>query len=246
MRTIIYITLIAAIVFGGCKTSKVPVEETPYRFTMNPDGKGPQVEFTFKRGESHNHPLMAVWAVDESGKYIQTLYVAESLGKGIFGHGDTSTGKWLPGEIRRPAALPVWSHSRGVKEADGLFLPTSRTPIADAYTGATPMGSFVLAAKMDNEAPERFYVMFEINQTWDWNEYWHNNRFPDNEEYKTSCQPSLIYRAMIDLSDPQEQYTLELIGRGHHAGENGDIIDELESMSSALNITREVYVKVSR
>ena len=245
MKTLGYILIISLALFS-CKSAKVPENETPYSFVMNNEGKGPAIEFSFMRGEAHNHPLMAVWIEDKNGNYVQTLFVAESLGKGIFGHGDTSTGKWLPGEIRRPAALPVWSHSRGIKEADGLYLPTSKTPIPDAYTGATPMGSFVLSTNMDQPGDEKFYVMFEINQTWDWNEYWHNNKYPDNEAYKTSCQPSLVYRAEVDMSDGISEYNLELIGRGHHAGENGEIYDELESMTTALNITREVKVKVSR
>lgn len=245
MKTIGYI-LLASLVLFSCKSVKVPENETPYSFTQNTKGKGPAITFTFTRGEAHNHPLMAVWVEDENGNYVQTLFVAESLGKGIFGHGDTSTGKWLPGEIRRPAALPVWSYSRGIQEADGLFLPTSKTPIPDAYTGATPMGSFVLSTLMDEPGPSKFHILFEINQTWDWNEYWHNNKYPDNENYKTSCQPSLIYRAEVDMNDEMEEYTLDLIGRGHYAGENGEIFEDLESMTTALNITREVKVKVTQ
>lgn len=244
MKTLAYI-LVSASMLLSCKTMKVPEIETPTKISMNEDGQGQEISLSFTRGETHNHPLMAVWIEDEKGIYLQTLYVAESLGKGIFGHGDASTGKWLPGEIRRPAALPVWSHSRGIQEADGLYVPTSKTPVADAYTGSTPPGSFILTAHLDQAVSGKFSVLFEINQTWDWNEYWHNNRFPDNDEYKTSCQPSLVYRAEVDMDDGISEYNLELIGRGHHAGENGEIIDELESMNTALNITRSISVKIS-
>ena len=240
------ILLVAILALASCKSSKVPEVDTPDNISSNISGQGPELEFTFTRGEAHNHPLMAVWIEDENGEYIQTLFIAESLGQGIFGHGDASTGKWLPGEIRRPAALPVWSHSRGIKEADGLYVPTSKTPVPDAYTGATPPGSFILNTRLDQPGPDRFFVLFEINQTWDWNEFWHNNKYPDNEQYKTSCQPSLIYRAEVDLKDDISEYNLELIGRGHHAGENGEVYTDLETMSTALNITREVSVKVMR
>jgi hypothetical protein len=149
----------------------------------------------------------------------------------------------MPGEIRRPAALPVWSHSRGVKEADGLYVPTTTTAIADAYTGATPPKSFLLNTKLDRPIQEPFYVYFEINQTWDWNEFWTNNKYPDNDAYKTSCQPSLVYRTLIDPEDPRESYTMEIVGRGHHAGETGTIYTDLETMTTALNITRAITVR---
>ena len=38
----------------------------------------------------------------------------------------------------------------------------------------------------------------EINQNWDWNEYWTNDKYPDDENYKMSCQPALVYEAVID------------------------------------------------
>ena len=244
MKTYTYIVFTILLLTTACKTTRVPENEVPYSFTMNSRATGPQLQVEYMRGEAHNHPLMAVWIEDENGKYIQTLFVAESIGKGVFGHGDASTGKWLPGEIRRPAALPVWSHSRGVLEEDGYYIPTSKTPIADTYTGATPMKSFILDTRLDTPGPEKFYVMFEINQTWDWNEYWTNNKFPDNEAYKSSCQPSLIYKALVDLNSDANEYTLEVVGRGHYAGEDGNIYTDLETMTTALNITREVKVRV--
>ncbi|MFC2090320.1 hypothetical protein ACFLT1_06045, partial [Bacteroidota bacterium] len=190
------------------------------------------------------HPLMAIWIEDEESSYIQTLFVAESLGKGIFQHGDATSGKWLPADIRRPAALPVWSHSRGVKEPDGLFVPTPEHAIPDAYTGATPQISFALQTRLDKPRNDKFYVLFEVNQTWDWNEYWTNNKFPDDAVYKTSCQPSLIYRALVDPSDEVMEYTMELVGRGHHSGKDGEIYtDHMETMTTALNITRKITVR---
>ena len=246
MKSIGYILLASTLLLGSCKTSKIPENETPESFSTNVAGSGLELQIEFQRGEKHNHPLMAVWVENESGEYLQTLYVAKSLAKGIFGHGDASTGKWLPGEIRRPAALPVWSHSRGIQEEDGLFIPTSKTPIPDAYTGATPQKSFILNTRLDKSGQDKFYVLFEINQTWDWNEYWHNNRYPDDEDYKASCQPSLVYKALVDLNDETDKYTLEVVGRGHHDGQDGEIYTDLETMSTALNITRNITVKVSR
>jgi len=243
MKNIWLIIILTAILTAGCKTSRIPEEEIPEKITSNKSGEGPRLQLEFVRGTAHNHPLMAVWVEDTEGNYVQTLFVAESLGKGIFQHGDATSGKWLPADIRRPAALPVWSHSRGVIEPDGLFVPTPENAVADAYTGATPLISFILDTRLDKPGLRKFYVLFEINQTWDWNEYWTNNKYPDDNVYKTSCQPSLIYRALVDLDDGINEYEMKLIGRGHHSGKNGEIYTDLETMTTALNITRSLVIR---
>ena len=229
---------------AACSSTRVPADETPGHISSNPEGKGPALEIEMIRGQEHNHPLMAIWVEDEKGNYVQTLYVAESIGKGIFQHGDASRGFWMPGEIRRPAALPYWSHKRGIRADDGLFIPMPGNPVPDAYTGPTPGKSFILHTKLDNDPPERFYVLFEINQTWDWNEYWTNNRFPDDEEYKTSCQPALVYSALVDLNSPGREYPMELIGRSHHSGADGKLYDDLHTMTTALHIAEKILVRI--
>jgi len=241
--TTVSIILSVLLITWSCKSSRVPETEIPEQISSNPNGSGQHLEVEFIRGEAHNHPLMAIWIEDEEGNYIQTLFVAESLWKGIFQHGDATSGKWLPAEIRRPAALPVWSHSRGIKEPDGLFVPTPEHAIADAYTGATPPISFKLNTRLDEQTNDKYYVLFEVNQTWDWNEYWTNNKYPDDPIYKTSCQPSLIYKVLLDPNDATTEYTMELVGRGHHSGKDGEIYTDLETMTTALNITRSITVR---
>jgi hypothetical protein len=238
-----------SIVFAGialllitCTTSRVPVDEAPDHMTSNPEGEGPRLDIKMVRGEGHNHPLMAIWAEDENGKFIQTLFVAESIGKGVFQHGDSSRGFWMPGEIRRPAALPYWSHRRGIMAEDGLYIPTPEEPVADAYTGPTPGKSFILHTRLDEPPPRRFKLLFEINQTWDWNEHWTNNKFPEDEEYKTSCQPALVYSVVIDLDQPQESYEMKVIGRSHHSGASGELFKDLETMTTALHIAEQIIV----
>jgi hypothetical protein len=228
----------------ACTTSRVPADEVPEHFNSNPGGQGPELEIEMTRGEGHNHPLMAIWIENEAGEFVQTLYVAESIGKGVFQHGDASKGFWKPGEIRRSAALPYWSHRRGIKADDGLYLPTATDPIADAYTGPTPGKSFILKTRLDKPGMNKFTVLFEINQTWDWNEYWTNNKYPENEEYKTSCQPALVYSAAIDLESSKEDYKMKIIGRSHHAGENGELYNDIENMTTALHIAEEIVVKI--
>ncbi|NJK85438.1 MAG: hypothetical protein HC906_05200 [Bacteroidales bacterium] len=187
---------------------------------------------------------MAVWIEDTSGNYLQTLYVAESIAKGIFKHGETSTGKWMPGEVRRPAALPVWSHSRNVLEEDGLYIPTIKTAMADGYTGATPKNNFILKTRIENQDVKAFDVYFEINQTWDWNEYWTNNKYPDDEEYKTSCQPSVVYKGTYTPDMRGKPVKLIAIGHGHYSGKDGKIYPDLSTLTTALDIAKDLSFMV--
>jgi len=240
-----YLLFIAVFILAlGCTTSKVPADESPDQISSNPAGQGTPLEIEMLRGEGHNHPLMAIWVEDEVGQFIQTLYVAESIGKGVFQHGDASRGFWMPGEIQRPAALPYWSHKRGIINENGLYLPTPTNPIVDAYTGPTPDKSFILNTRLDEPGLTKFNVLFEINQTWDWNEYWTNNKYPEDEEYKTSCQPALVYSVAIDLDSPEQEYVMEIIGRSHHSGADGKLYDDVQTLSTALHIADEIVVRI--
>lgn len=235
--------LLPAILAVGCTNTRIPVQDPPDHITSNPNGTGPVLEIEMTHGEGHNHPLMAIWIETPEGQFVQTLYVAESIAKGVFQHGDSSRGFWMPGEIQRPAALPYWSHKRGIKNEQGYYLPTPTNPVPDAYSGPTPGQSFVLHTKLDEPGMERFNVLFEINQTWDWNEFWTNNKFPEDDEYKTSCQPALVYSVSIDLDDPMDSYEMKIIGRSHHSGENGQLYSDLETLSTALHIAEKIVVR---
>lgn len=222
----------------------VEEEETPLYFETNVNGKGLSMEIEFIRGKSSYFPLMAIWLEDTLGNYIQTLYVAQSIATGVFGHGDASTGKWMPGEIRRPAALPYWGHQRGFQSDDGLFLPSPENPVPDAYTGATPTGSFVLNTKTDNPLDAPFMVFFEVNQSWDCNGYWTNNKFPGDMEYRSSAQPALVYRTLVNPYDGQQEYIMEPVGRSHHSGATGELYNDLNTLTTALNIAERITVRL--
>ena len=244
MKNSLLFSLLALLMLS-CTNTRVPVKEAPEHLSYNPSGSGPVLKIEMIRGEGHNHPLMVIWVETPDGKFIQTLYVAESIGKGVFQHGDASRGFWMPGEIQRPAALPYWSHKRGIINKDGLYLPTPTNPVPDAYTGPTPGQSFILRTRLDEQSLTGFNVLFEINQTWDWNEYWTNNKYPDDEEYKSSCQPALVYSVSIDLDNPQESYEMKVIGRSHHSGANGDLFTDLETLTTALHIAEQITIRVN-
>lgn len=243
MKTAIRFTSMFMILFS-CSSSKMPADETPVVLTSNQGGQGVELEIEMTRGKGHNHPLMAIWVENTANDFIQTLYVAESIGRGVFRHGDSSMGFWKPGEIQRPAALPRWSHSRGIMNEMGYYLPTPTDPVADAYTGPTPDRSFILQTRIDERGLNQFRVLFEINQTWDWNEYWTNNKYPEDEQYKSSCQPALVYATTIDLENPREEYVMELIGRSHHSGSNGALFTDLQTMTTALHIAEKIVVRI--
>ncbi|NTW24889.1 MAG: hypothetical protein HGA37_09330 [Lentimicrobium sp.] len=213
--------------------------------TTNIQGMGTSLTIEFRKGPEHNHPLMAIWIEDLDGNYIQTLYVAKSIAKGVFAFGDKSTGKWQEGEIIRVAALPYWSHKRNIKNDLGNYMPKKGFEVPDAYTGATPKSDFTLATRADNEISNKFRIYFEINQSWDWNKHWTNTLYPDDPEYKTSSQPAVVYAAVIDPSVKGVAVRLEPVGRSHQSGENGNLYTDLETLTTALRIASEITVTVN-
>ncbi len=210
----------------------------------NAEKEGISIIIEFTKGEAHNHPLMAVWIEDIGGNFIETLYVARSIGTGLFRHGDNSEGSWKPGIIRRPAALPYWSHKRGIQAEDGLYLPTPDHPVPDAITCATPAGDFILSSNINDSLSNQFRILLEINQPWDWNEYWTNNKYPGDDDYMTSSQPAIIYEAVVDMDDKQDEYQMTLIGHGHYSGKNGNLYTDLSTLTTVRNIAAMIMVRI--
>ena len=186
-------------------------------------------------------PQMAVWVEDTQGNYLETLYVTKKASnssyiQSLFGGDD----------VRRPEALPHWSFSRGIKGSDGLMMPTSTKPIADAITGATPVSSFDLRTVTDAKYQE-VVVKFEINRSFDFNEVYHANAFPDDVVYSgsgSSAQPSLIYAATIKLNDGDKYYFMNLLGRGHHSGKDGKIHSDLSGITTAKEMVSRIIIEV--
>jgi hypothetical protein len=212
--------------------------------TTNIEGKGYIISLKVTAGKQHNHPMMAAWIEDKDGSFIQTLYVNQSVAKGYFSYADKSEGKWKPGELVRPASLPVWAHKRGIRADEGHYMPTKSNPVPDAFTSATPSGDFVLAAKTDAIIKEKFHVFFEFNQSWDWNEYWTNSKFGDDTDYKSSAQPSVVYSVEIDPENLQESYLMRPVGHGHPTGKDGSLNNDLSTITTALKIFDKIEVFV--
>lgn len=214
----------------------------PIIIETNVNGKGINLEIDFKEGKEIYYPLMAIWIEDLEGNYVQTLYVAKSIAKGVFNYGQVKDNRWVRESKRHPAALPYWGHKRGIKAEDGFYLPTPENPVADAYTGATPTQSFILKTKADGELPDKFRVLLEINQSWDWNEYWTNNKFPDDEQYKTSSQPAVVYATEIDHKSGKKEYQMEVAGHSHYSGKDGKLYKDISTLTSALQIVDKITI----
>jgi hypothetical protein len=237
----IYLSL--AVLLNFCSSSKKATESAPAQsISSNAEASGTPIKLTFLKGMEHNYPLMVIWLETTGGEYIETLFVAESIGKGVFQRGIKTDGKWEPGALRRPAALPYWGHQRGIQADDGLFIPDENSPMPDAITGATPTGSFTLNTRSSKPITEPVAIMLEINQSWDWNRYWTNNKYPDDPEYKTSSQPALVYSAAIDPGQGDNVIELKPIGHSHYSGKDGSINTDLSTLTSALEIASRIFV----
>lgn len=228
----------STMVFTACSQNKGLVKTSENQpDTISVAFKSNEIQFIidFQQGKSHNHPTFAFWLEDLEGNYLQTLFVTQSIAKGIYAYADAGDGTWKnkEGKAYRPAALPIWQNKKAELKAD-----------VDAVSGATPKGNFVLKSWMANSPKKKINLLMEINQPWDWNKYWTNNKYPDNQNYKTSCQPSLLYQVSIDLSNKGTEYYLNPVGHGHYAGDNGNLYTDLTTFTTALNITKSVKVRI--
>jgi len=200
---------------------------------------------SFEKGASFNHPTFSFWIEDMNENFISTIYVTQSLANSTYAKGHLQGNVWSvdSGKAIRPATLPVWLHKTTNNNIAAINVNKKLVP--DAYSGATPKENFALRYNMEPQIPRKFRLVMEINQAWDWNEYWTNNKYPDSFEYKTSCQPSVIYSVTVDLDSDTKEFYLNPIGHGHYAGENGKIFTDLSTLTTALQIVKQVKVLVN-
>lgn len=239
------IKIVVLIVLASCASTQKLNNPDVIEIRKNQDALGIAFQIKFEKGNAHNHPTFAFWIEDMEGNYLQTLFVTRFLATGIYGHGHLEPGKWkeTSGEAQRPATLPYWLHKRNVLNQRGTLLPTPEEPVPDAYTAATPQSDFILNTKADIELPEKFRLLMEINQPWDSNQYWHNNRIPENWDYKASLQPALVYSVTIDRNVATNYY-MNPIGHSHWTGQTGELFTDLTTITSAKNIIKQVSISI--
>jgi hypothetical protein len=231
------------ILMASCVSQRVAETES-IEITTNSGGGGNKFLVEFVKGPAHNHPSMALWAEDLEGNYIETLYVTQYVATGRYSFGELEPGKWSnqPGEARRPATLPYWAHKRGVKAPDGLYIPSTENPLPDALTSATPKGNFRLSSALSDKKSGKFRILLEINQPWDSNQYWTNDKFSGDANYFGSLQPSLVYAATIDPANMEEPVFLNPIGHGHPSGSTGQLFTDLTTLTTAKEIIHSVKI----
>ncbi len=218
---------------GNSRTELIiqELETTPFK-------SGITASITVIGGVEYKYPIMAIWAENMNGEFIGTLYASKSIATGIFRYGVYDKGKWLPGERNRPAALPRWKHKVETNT-------TLNTQNVDGFSGATPSTSFTLKTLLPKEpSAVKFYI--EVNKPWDFNSYWHNKRFPDDEEYATSGQPALIYEATVDTNSNDSIFAFKPIGHSHPSGKTDEIFNDISTFTSALKIIDKAWIKIKK
>lgn len=220
--------------------------EDIYFLTTNENGSGPWITLDFKKGDSFYYPLVVVWLEDMEGNYIQSLFVPQSVATSVFRFGEVHGREWEPGVRRWPQTVPYWAHKRNIKAPDGLYMPDPESPVPDAYSGATPVTGFQLSARSDNPITSQVRVLLEVNQNWDWNEYWTNDKFPGDEYYLRSCQPAVVYEAVLDPAFPDRVVNMKPIGHSHHSGATGELFPDLSTITTALHIADSITVRLGK
>ncbi|MDD2437282.1 MAG: hypothetical protein PHG27_12370 [Massilibacteroides sp.] len=185
-----------------------------------------------------NPPQIAIWIEDLAGNYLTTIYVSHKI----------ATESWQSnGGNRRKEALPTWCYARGVQSSDGLYLPTKTQPLVDGISGATPYGSFDVKIRPVGGL-KQFVVKIELNHSTDWNDNYPENAKEGDANYsggkEGSGQPAIVYAAEIDLDSIRKQYTATVIGHSSPDGNNGDIYPDTSSLTSALNIVKEITINI--
>lgn len=183
-----------------------------------------------------NPPQLAIWLEDTSGNYLSTVYVTHKIA--------TQSWKMARGN-RRKEALPHWCYSRGVRDEDGLYLPTKNHPLTDGISGATPRGNFDVKLNPANTL-KQFVVKIEINQSTDFNESYPESAAEGETGYsggrEGSGQPALVYAARIDLSSGQEIFEAVLLGHSSPDGSSGEVEEDLSGLTTALHIVKRITI----
>jgi hypothetical protein len=178
-------------------------------------------------------PQMAIWIETADGRFVDTIYVTEK----------SATAKWAAaGGARRPEALPLWSHARGVRADDGLYMPDKKGRLPDAISGATPTKAFSKTWKVPASlAPGSYRVRVELNSSFDWNEAY-PDKLPkaDPRWSEVNGQPSVVHEATIQLGRGAESVVLEPKGTGSLRGEDGKVTSGLLGLTTALELVEPI------
>jgi hypothetical protein len=178
-------------------------------------------------------PQTAIWIETADGRFVDTIYVTEKA----------ATGKWsAAGGARRPEALPIWSHARGIAAPDGLYMPDKAHRLPDAVSGATPKAAFAKTWKLPpGLAPGSYLIKAELNSSFDWNEAY-PDKLPKTDPRWTEAngQPSVLWQCALELGGAAARASLAPVGRGALRGEDGAVKPGLEGITSARELAASI------
>lgn len=239
----ILFSIVSVFVLNNCRTSEKAAETIVVNNTFQEIGSD-KMTINLERGEYYNHPTFVIWKEDMSGKYLETVFITKSYASGIYGYEMVGDSVWrnISGTSIQPAALPYWTYKKG-KINDKTYVPNPDNPFVDAYTGATPKQNFKFETGSKSTIGS-YRILFEINQTADWNHYWTNNKYPDSPAYKHSAQPSIIYAVTVNEEDAV--FYMNPIGHGDPKGETGKLFTDLSTLTTVKEILNSVKIEINR
>ena len=161
-------------------------------------------------------PQVAAWIETPDGRYLDTLYVTELA----------VTGKYRAAPKQgRPEALPVWS----ALKAGG----------ADAVSSPTTVGSSVVYGNgIASRLPAGTYVVkLETNRSYDWNGTY------TKKNSGVNGQPSVVYRAELEIGSGLTEARFEPVGVGSVDGSDGEVRPGLDGIDTALELFSSMTVR---
>jgi hypothetical protein len=172
-------------------------------------------------------PQIVIWAEDNEGQLIKTLYITGAGGKGT-----RHAGKDKKGAAFYAECFPVWALRL---KAAGRELPSKEKPYPDAVTSATPMSSFTVQTRLPDPG-QPFALFAEVNKSAD------NNGTFTEENNDWAGQPSLIYKVMIPEIEKGHPYEMEVIGHGGRIKDKPAVYADLSGFDTALKQLHEIKI----
>lgn len=164
-------------------------------------------------------PQIAVWVEDSNGNLIENIYVTKM-----------SAG-WLNSN-EREEALPVWRGKMTGRDLDGT-------------AGATYTKGFSYVRESKKEISTKIRIYAEINNSFDYNEYYTKDGKNGTIKTGVNGQPSLIYFAEVDR-DFSGTVKLEIAGIGEVTKKSSTINTDVSKVSTAKDIIKNISVRIKR
>lgn len=227
----IWILLVLGVVFLGAINPRfIASNILSIRDVGQISGKNMEVRITYGPYWFHQiamiitaTPTYAMWIEDLDGQYVDTYYVTNK-----FYQWTRDATNNAPEKIE---ALPYWWHKqRG-------------TLLTDAVTAATPKQDLTIINTINNGSG-KFVVKMEVNNSFDYNEYYTKGGENQTVRTKDGGQPALIYSTVIDVSHPSREYEMMLVGHSSPDGSNGRLYSDIATVTTAQQIIDKVIVKI--